>query len=265
MTGHIRMIWYRRERDHPQSQIMGGGKNNHNRLYLVMPAYNEAASIGQVLREWMIVLEAEGINWKIVVADSGSTDETHNILKKMCAVCPRLEILSGTGTGHGPKVAALYQYAVRCGADYIFQTDSDGQTRPEEFCRFWKLRHRYRAILGMRPARGDGKSREWVERILCRMLYLYFGIVVPDANAPFRLMEAGLVKKYAGRIPDSYELTNVMMTVYFIYYHEAVTFRTITFRARQGGTNSVNIRKIIKTGWKACRDFYIFRKRMGDQ
>ncbi len=91
------MIWYRRERDHPQSQIMGGGKNNHNRLYLVM-------------------LEAEGINWKIVVADSGSTDETHNILKKMCAVCPRLEILSGTGTGHGPKVAALYQYAVRCRA-----------------------------------------------------------------------------------------------------------------------------------------------------
>ena len=73
------------------------------------------------------------------------------------------------------------------------------------------------------------------------------------------------MKKYAGRIPDSYELTNVMMTVYFIYYHEAVTFRTITFRARQGGTNSVNIRKIIKTGWKACRDFYIFRKRMGDQ
>ncbi len=187
------------------SAVSDNGGNNHNRLYLVMPAYNEAASIGQVLREWMIVLKAEGINWKIVVADSGSTDETHNILKKMCAVCPRLEILSGTGTGHGPKVAALYQYAVRCGADYIFQTNSDGQTRPEEFCRFWKLRHRYRAILGMRPVRGDGKSREWVERILCRMLYrlccknIYaFISLLVSVSLLWKYFEGGnLVEEYA--------------------------------------------------------------------
>ena len=31
-----------------------------------------------------------------------------------------------------------YHYAVDAGADYVFQTDSDGQTLPEEFWQFWE-------------------------------------------------------------------------------------------------------------------------------
>ncbi len=32
-----------------------------------------------------------------------------------------------------------YRYALEQNADYIFQTDSDGQTLPEEFYGFWEL------------------------------------------------------------------------------------------------------------------------------
>lgn len=46
-----------------------------------------------------------------------------------------------------------------------------------------------------------------------------------------------------------------MMTTYFAYYHEKLCFREISFKPRQGGVNSINIKKIIKIGWNALRDF----------
>lgn len=62
----------------------------------------------------------------MVIADSGSTDATHGILLELQKNYPQLEILSDTGKQHGPKLIALYSYAIRQKVDYIFQTDSDG-------------------------------------------------------------------------------------------------------------------------------------------
>ena len=82
------------------------------------------------------------------------------------------------------------------GAGYIFQTDSDGQTKPEQFDRFWDIREQYDAVIGHRTRREDGRSRAFVEKVVCMMLKMYFSVKVPDANAPFRLMKADVVKKY---------------------------------------------------------------------
>ena len=142
----------------------------------------------------------------------------------------------------------------------MFQTDSDGQTLPEEFPAFWELRHEYDAVLGMRPDRQDGASRKFVENVLRMMLRGIFGGKVPDANAPFRLMKASLLRKYIDRIPEDFNLPNVMLTTYFAYFRENVAFRRITFRPRQGGTNSINIRKIMRIGIKAAGDFIRLRR-----
>ena len=40
------------------------------------------------------------------------------------------------------------------------------------------------------------------------------------------------------------------------------TFLPITFRARRKGRNSINIRKIIRIGWKAVGDFRKLKKEM---
>ena len=53
-----------------------------------------------------------------------------------------------------------------------------------------------------------------------------------------------------------------MMTTYFVYYGEETAFREVTFRPRQGGTNSININKIVKIGWKALGDFRRLKKAM---
>lgn len=231
-------------------------------LYLVMPAYNEAENIEDVVNSWYPLLEGKGEDSKLVVADSGSTDDTHKLLTQLMGRYPKLEILSDTGRQHGPKLMALYAYAIENGADYIFQTDSDGQTNPDEFHRFWKLRGKYDAIIGKRLSRGDGKSRKFVERVLCMILRIYFRVSVPDANAPFRLMKAELVSKYIKRLPKEYDLPNVMLTAYFAYFKENIKFVSISFKPRQGGVNSLNIPKIAKIGWKALHDFYVLRKDM---
>lgn len=233
-----------------------------NSLYVVMPAYNEQDTIKDVVKQWYGVLEGKAENSRLVIADSGSTDKTHEILLQMQKEYPQLEILGDTGKQHGPKLIALYKYAREQGIDYVFQTDSDGQTNPEEFPEFWKLRTQYDAILGHRSVRGDGKSRAFVEKVVCFLLRLYFGVKVPDANAPFRLMKVDVVGKYIDRFRDDYNLPNIMLTTYFAYYKEKLTFREVTFKPRQGGVNSINIPKIVKIGWKALGDFRGFKKGM---
>ena len=231
-------------------------------LYVVMPAYNEEENIEEVVSSWYPVLEGKSPESRLVVADAGSKDKTHEILLRMKETMPQIDIISDTGTFHGPKVIALYNYAIANGADYIFQTDSDGQTLPEEFGAFWDMRTAYKGIFGHRKVRGDGKSRAFVEKVVCFLLKLYFHVKVPDANAPFRLMNVQTVAKYIGRLDKDYNLPNIMMTTYFAYYKEDMIFKEVTFRPRQGGTNSINIKKIIKIGWKALKDFHNLKKAM---
>lgn len=231
-----------------------------NSLYIVMPAYNEESNIETVVRQWYPILKGKAQNSKLVIADSGSIDATHEILIRLQKELPQLMTLSDTGKQHGPKLIALYDYAIKQGIDYIFQTDSDGQTNPDEFEAFWNMREQYDAVVGHRPVRGDGKSRAIVEKVVCLLLKLYFGIKVPDANAPFRLMKTDIVEKYLYRLPKDYSLPNIMMTTYFSYYKEKHIFKEITFKPRQGGVNSINILKIVNIGWKALDDFRLFKK-----
>ncbi len=228
-------------------------------LYIVMPAYNEEANIEGVVNQWYPVLEGKTEDSRLVIADNGSSDRTHEILEELQKTHPQLEILTDSDRYHGPKVIALYKYAIANGADYIFQTDSDGQTNPDEFPAFWDMRDEYDAILGNRTVRGDGKDRAFVEHVVVTLLRMYFGVKVPDANAPFRLMKCELVNKYINCMADDYNLPNIMLTTFFAKYKEKLTFREISFKPRTAGVNSVNIPRIVKIGWKALGDFHGFK------
>ena len=244
------------------SQLTAHSSQLHAALFLISPAYNESQNIAQFVEEWYPVVERHdcgGLS-RLVVIDDGSKDNTYAILQDLAETRPLLQPLTKTNSGHGPTCIYGYKYAISHGAEYIFQTDSDGQTSPAEFESFWELRNEYDAVLGMRPDRQDGASRKFVERILCGVLWMIFGVSVPDANAPFRLMKADLLRKYLAKMPEDFNLPNVMLTTYFAYFHENIAFRDITFRPRRAGKNSINIRKITAIGLKAVRDFIALKK-----
>ncbi|MBP9997493.1 MAG: glycosyltransferase family 2 protein [Lachnospiraceae bacterium] len=233
-----------------------------DKLYIVMPAYNEEENIESVVKAWYECLACACDGSKLVIADNGSTDRTHEILTELKNNYPALEILGDTNRYHGPKLIALYKYAIAEGATYIFQTDSDGQTNPDEFLAFWDMRDNYDAIIGSRPIRGDGLSRKMVEKVLCVILHFFYGINISDANAPFRLMSAKLLGKYIDRFDDLYNLPNAMLTTFFVYYKENILFKDVTFMPRQAGKSSINIKRIFAIGWKALSDFSRFKKNM---
>ena len=231
-------------------------------LYVVMPAYNEKDNIEEVVSSWYPVLEGKSPESRLVVADSGSTDGTHEILVEMQEKYPQLEVLTDSGKQHGPKVIALYSYAIKNGADYIFQTDSDGQTKASEFEDFWKRRRRYDMVIGWRRSREDGASRVFVTNVLRLVVRLVFGVKVRDANTPYRLMKRETLEKYISIIPDDYFLTNVVISVIYKKKNLAVRYLPITFRPRQGGVNSINIKKIMGIGLQALKDFRTINRRL---
>lgn len=233
-------------------------------LYLVMPAYNEEENIEKTIKDWYPVVQKHNGDGKsrLLVVNDGSTDDTLDKGRALMADMPLFEIVDKPNSGHGPTVIYAYDYSIKSGADWIFQTDSDGQTNPDEFEAFWKLRHKYNGIFGKRVEREDGRDRAFVEKVVCFLLRIFFRINVPDANAPFRLMKADVLKKYLYKLDPDYNLPNIMLTAYFTFYKEKITFKEITFKTRQGGVNSINIRKIVKIGWKALGDFRKLKKDM---
>ena len=234
------------------------------KLYIVIPAYNEAENIETLIKDWYQIIEkynGDGES-RLVIINDGSKDNTYEILKEYEKKKPLLKALTKKNGGHGPTVLYGYRYALDNNADYVFQTDSDGQTLPEEFDSFWEKRKLYDAILGNRTDRQDGAYRKFVENTLRFILKLIFGVKVPDANAPFRLMKKEILEKYINKMPRDYNLPNVMFTTYFVYYREKILFAKVTFRPRQGGKNSINIKKIVKIGWKALADFRHLKEQM---
>lgn len=231
-----------------------------DKLYIVMPAYNEEENIEQVVKEWHTVMDRMGDDSRMVVVDDGSTDHTY---PKLCALqkeYPRLVALTKGNEGHGATLLYGYQYALKKGADYIFQTDSDGQTLASEFGAFWKHRKKYDVIIGYRNHREDGVSRVFVTKVLKMVIWLIFGVKVTDANTPYRLMSRNILEKYIKKVPEKFNLSNVLLSVLFVKNKEKAAFFPITFRPRQGGVNSINIRKIVKIGITAVKDFKVIKK-----
>lgn len=234
-------------------------------LYIIVPAYNEQMNVQRLINDWYPVIESSNDladESRLVVIDDGSTDKTLSVLQSMAADRPRLVVLTKDNGGHGDTLLYGYHYAIEQKADWIFQTDSDGQTKADEFVDFWNNRKEFAAILGYRKKRGDGIGRLFVERTLCHLIWLYFRIIVPDANCPFRLMQAEKVGTYINQLPDHYNLPNVMLTVFFCRNKDRVLFRKITFENRKAGKNSINIKKIIRIGLQALKDFSVFKKDM---
>ena len=226
-----------------------------------MPAYNEEDNVENVVNVWYSLLEGKAENSRLVIADYGSKDKTHEILQDLKnKKYPKLEILQTTNQFHGPKVIALYDYAIKNGIDYVFQTDSDGQTLPEEFEPFWDRREKYDMVIGWRKERQDGVSRVFVTKTLKLVIRICFGVTLTDANTPYRLMKTETMRKYIRLIPKNFNLSNVLLAVIYKKKGCTIKYLPITFRPRQGGVNSINMKKICKIGKQAVIDFMKLNK-----
>ncbi|MBQ9178339.1 MAG: glycosyltransferase family 2 protein [Prevotella sp.] len=235
------------------------------KVFFVMPAYNEAENIEKTVEHWYPVIETlsqKGIDAKLVIANDGSKDDTYVILNKIVSKYPMMVPINKPNSGHGATVLFLYRHCIENGADYIFQTDSDGQTNPEEFWEMWDNRDNYDFQIGHRRGREDGISRIIVTKVLKFVVWFMFHVWVNDANTPFRLMKTNKLIPILEKIPKDFFLCNVAISAIAVKWNYNIGWYKITFRPRQGGVNSINMKRIIKIGWKALSDFKIINKNL---
>lgn len=90
--------------------------------FLVVPAYNEAAYIEQVLRELVAVYP------HVVVVDDASSDQTYALAQRVAPYVLHHLI----NRGQGAALQTGIEFALRRGARYIVTFDADGQHRVED-------------------------------------------------------------------------------------------------------------------------------------
>jgi Glycosyl transferase family 2 len=97
-----------------------------DRVAVVVPAYNEAESVGQVIRQ--IPAEVCGEQTAVLVVDDGSRDDTGEEAAKAGAIVARHVI----NRGGGAAVRTGYRLMAESGALVVVTLDADGQHVPAE-------------------------------------------------------------------------------------------------------------------------------------
>ena len=236
-----------------------------DKLYIIIPAYNEEANIANIVHEWYEVVAKTSELSRIVIINDGSKDSTYKKLQELHDQFSQMEVITKPNSGHGATILYGYYYALKNNADYIFQTDSDGQTLASEFGQFWEQRNDFDLLIGNRINRRDGLLRVIVTKILKLILYLCFHIWLNDANTPYRLMSRDSLKHCLKLIPDNYYLTNAVLSVVYKKMNFNVVFIPITFRQRQGGENHINIKRIFIIGLNSIASFIRINKSLKKQ
>jgi hypothetical protein len=78
-----------------------------------------------------------------------------------------------------------------------------------------------------------------------------------DPNVPYRLLRAKALERALRSIPADFDLQNIALTL-ALKREEQLRWKhfPIHFRARKGGENSINYRKIVTMGFNFLRDFH---------
>ena len=230
-------------------------------LAVVMPIYNEAANISAVVAEWFSCLDKVEPRFVLLAINDGSKDNTAAILASLQQeLGPRLRVVNKANSGHGASCREGYQLALAEGAPWILQIDSDGQCDPTFFPDFYETRTAYDCVFGYRRTRDDGLGRVVISRSCRALLWVMTGAYVMDPNVPYRLMQARALRLALRCVPADFDLQNIAISL-ALKREAAMRWKhfPIHFRARQGGENSINYRRIAQMGLGFMRECHRIR------
>lgn len=157
-------------------------------LSVVMPAYNEEASVGQVVEEHLAALAELGPRvdqWELLCLDDASTDRTPEILRSIAARERRVRILRHPENGGISRSFTELYHAAQ--GTHIYATASDGQWPAANLALLLDrlLDSGADLIVGMRSNRRQVYSlqRRIVSRVFNTLPRLLFGVTTGDAGS----------------------------------------------------------------------------------
>ncbi len=226
-------------------------------LAVIMPVYNEAENILDVLQSYVKELKQFGINFEIHAYNDGSKDKTEEVIYNFSQTHPEVILHSHKNCGHGPTI--LRGYRDNCLAEWIFQTDSDGEQLASDFKTLWSRRSNYDFLIGRRLGRPQPLIRKFISKISAYTIKVFFGYGIRDVNAPFRLMRTKKFKALLQAIPEDTLAPNIIISGYVNINRISFLEIGTAFYPRTSGTSSLNRLKAIKFAVKAFTQTIMFR------
>lgn len=157
------------------------------KVAIVIPAYNEAERIGNVITRTRKVSK----NYSIIVVNDGSKDDTASIAKKKGAIV--LSHIINLGKGCAAKTGCDFAYRERY--DIIILMDADGQHEPEDIPRFLEQLEKVDIVFGYRKV---GKQ-PFVYKLgnfgLTELSKLLFKMGIIDTQSGFRAFRRKTYRK----------------------------------------------------------------------
>ncbi|MCP4326899.1 MAG: glycosyltransferase family 2 protein [Alphaproteobacteria bacterium] len=214
------------------------------RLIVVMPAFNEADTVGPMIRSVRAVgekLTADNLTLAIVVVDDGSIDDTRAAAEAAGAD----EVVSHRRqSGVGAAVRTALTVARDRGADIVVKLDADGQHDPNDIPALIApilgdsadvvYGSRIEGITYRMPLirRAGNKSFSWLMRTLT-------GWPVEDSQPGIFAVNSAYLRNFS--LPGDYNYTQQLL---LDAYHRGMRFAQapVTFHRRAAGTSFVSLR-----------------------
>ena len=159
------------------------------RYAVVIPAYNEAATIADV------AARAAAVAATVIVVDDGSTDGTHERL----AGLPVTLLRNGRNLGKGASLWRGMQHALALGADGVVTLDGDGQHAPEDVPRLLRVAHLHPddLVIGARLVGREAapSARRRANRVADFFIGWAAGQPLDDSQSGFRVYPASLLRR----------------------------------------------------------------------
>ncbi len=191
-------------------------------ITIVIPAYNEAEIIGQV-----VMALAGTARWReILVIDDGSSDDTGGIAQAAGARVVRHPYNKGNG--------ASIKTAIRNAAgEYILIVDGDGQHRPADALRVSQQLGEFDLVVGARTVGQASRTRGAGNALLNRLASSLSGRDIPDLTSGLRGARLAILREFIHLLPNGFS-TPTTTTLAFLKAGYNVTFIPIEAQRRVG-------------------------------
>lgn len=203
-------------------------------LLVVVPAWNEEAAVGAVVRE----VHAVHPDAEVLVVDDGSEDDTAGEAHRAGATVLRLPV----NLGVGGAMRTGYRYAARQGHKVVVQVDGDGQHDPAEIARLLDALDGADVVIGARFAgKGDYEvkgPRRLAMRMLAFSLSRIAGTRLTDATSGFRALNRAAIELFAAEYPAEYLGDTVEALVIAARAGLRIRQVPVVMRPRETGTAS---------------------------
>ncbi|MFQ5666585.1 MAG: glycosyltransferase family 2 protein [Candidatus Binatia bacterium] len=202
-------------------------------ITVVIPAFNEAASIQAVVTEVRQLLGAHGVEAEVIVVDDGSSDETAGVAG---ATGARV-IQHRSNRGYG---AALKSGIAAASHEIIAIIDADGTYPAAHLPAMLAELDHADMVVGARA--GDRVRIPWARRpakwVLSHLANYVSGARIADVNSGLRVFRRDVVLQYFPLLPDQFSwTTTITLALHCDKY--AVSYLPINYRERQGTSKIV--------------------------